>query len=219
MRYSALRQGDSLEMTTARQRRKMQSSLKLAFRIVGELQSSPSYQLVSGYCIRRPLLLGVRHACILTVTIDIELPSDFFDTDRAAQSGEFKAPAWMNEAYYSTDRKRLRRQLFLCLYMEFLLFNIDRRVYDLMLFAEKLQASGKLNKTRLIVPGLKRFRKWLRSIISGDAEAQDDQQIDTEQSGTTIYLGAAYRKKKDPDHLPPQSTGTGGCFRRFSKAL
>ncbi|KAK5132003.1 hypothetical protein LTR08_000424 [Meristemomyces frigidus] len=136
---------------------------------------------------------------------DIELPTNFFDSARETHSEDFTAPSWMNEAYYSEDRKRLRRQLFLCLYMEFLLFNIDRRVYDLMLFAESLQASGKLNKTRLIVPGLKRFRKWLLSMISSDWEAQDDQQIDTDHNGTTVYLGEAYSKQKDPDHLPPRN--------------
>lgn len=134
---------------------------------------------------------------------DIELPPDFFDDP---YNKDFVAPPWMNHSSLSADRTRLRRQLFLCLYMEFLLFNIDRRVYDLMLYAESLQASGKLGKTRLIVPGVKRLRKWGMSIfVSHDGETHDDQQIDTERSGTTVYLGEAYKKKRDPEHLPPQN--------------
>ncbi|KAK4546297.1 hypothetical protein LTR36_001974 [Oleoguttula mirabilis] len=132
---------------------------------------------------------------------DIELPVSFFDDPFTK---DFVAPPWMNHSSLSKDRKRLRRQLFLCLYMEFLLFNIGRRVYDLMLYVDGL--SGKLSKTRLIVPGVKRSRKWAMSLItSRDGEAHDDQQIDTEQSGPTVYLGEAYQRRRDPEHLPPQN--------------
>jgi len=135
---------------------------------------------------------------------DIELPPNFFEDPYAK---DFRAPPWMNEdASVSSDRKRLRRQLFMCLYMEFLLFSVNRRVYEFMLVVESLQASGKLSKTRLIVPGVKRLRKWFVSLFrSHEGEAHEDQQIDTEASATTIYLGEAYGMKKDPEHLPPQN--------------
>ncbi|KAI7363165.1 hypothetical protein KC354_g6695 [Hortaea werneckii] len=132
---------------------------------------------------------------------DIELPGDFFDNP---DSKDFKAPPWMNHASLSNDRKRLRRQLFMCLYMEFLLFNTARRVGELMLHVEELRASGKLSKNRLIVPGYKRLRKWVkRSLASREGEARDDQQIDTETNNINVYLGEAYKQKKDPEHLPP----------------
>ncbi|KAI7193921.1 hypothetical protein KC363_g2440 [Hortaea werneckii] len=132
---------------------------------------------------------------------DIELPGDFFDNP---DSKDFKAPPWMNHASLSNDRKRLRRQLFMCLYMEFLLFNTARRVGELMLHVEELRASGKLSKNRLIVPGYKRLRKWVKSsLASREGEAHDDQQIDTETSNMNVYLGEAYKQKKDPEHLPP----------------
>ncbi|KAI7090836.1 hypothetical protein KC356_g1142 [Hortaea werneckii] len=132
---------------------------------------------------------------------DIELPGDFFDNP---DSKDFKAPPWMNHASLSNDRKRLRRQLFMCLYMEFLLFNTARRVGELMLHVEELRASGKLSKNRLIVPGYKRLRKWVKSsLASREGEAHDDQQIDTETSTMNVYLGEAYKQKKDPEHLPP----------------
>lgn len=133
---------------------------------------------------------------------DIQLPSDFFDDPYGK---DFKAPAWMNEDPSSPDRKRLRRQLFLCLYMQSLLFNANRRVYELILLAEGLQASGKLNKTRLIVPGFKRLRKWFISMFKEGDETHDDQQIDTDNA-VTVYLGEAFNKRKDPEHLTPQNT-------------
>ncbi|KAI7081188.1 hypothetical protein KC352_g41377, partial [Hortaea werneckii] len=69
---------------------------------------------------------------------------------------------------------------------------------------EELQASGKLKRNRLVVPGYKRLRKWIKSsIASVEGEAHDDQQIDTETNNTNVYLGEAYKQKKDPEHLPP----------------
>lgn len=144
---------------------------------------------------------------------NIELSDDFFADPYAA---DFKAPDWMNETDGSFEHGRVRRQLFLSLYMEFLLFNISRRVYDFILFAEKLQSSGKLSKTRIVVPGFKRLQKWVVSIfVDGGDGTQDDQQIDTgANEATTVYLGDAYKKRRDPEHLPPQNT-----WERFSDHL
>ncbi|TKA21907.1 hypothetical protein B0A50_08604 [Salinomyces thailandicus] len=134
---------------------------------------------------------------------DIELPGDFFNDP---YSKDFTAPPWMNHASLSKDRKRLRKQLFMCLYMEFLLFHAARRISELMLYAEELQAAGKFSTTRLIVPGYKRLRKWVMSFASREGEAHDDQQIDSEANTTSVYMGEAYKKRKDPEHLPPQNT-------------
>lgn len=131
---------------------------------------------------------------------DVELPPDFFDDPYRK---DFQAPAWMNEDVRYPERQRLRRQLFLCLHWEYLQFNVNRRVYDLILCVEGLQASGKLSKTRLVVPGYKRLRKWLLGLFSHENEAQDDQQIDTGGNTITVYLGEAFKKRKDPEHLPP----------------
>ncbi|TKA79513.1 hypothetical protein B0A55_02439 [Friedmanniomyces simplex] len=135
----------------------------------------------------------------------IELPTNFFDDPYREDYQVPEAPAWMNADPRSPTRQRLRRQLFVCLHLQFLLWNANRKVYDLILHVEGLQASGKLSRTRLIVPGLKRLRKWARSMFAHDDEAHDDQQIDTGTNATTVYLGEAYRKKKDPEHLPPKT--------------
>ena len=81
----------------------------------------------------------------------IELPADFFkDPSRA----DFQAPAWMNDDTRTTNRQRVRRQLFLSLHLQFMLANVNRQVLAMILYCEQLQASGKLSKSRLIVPGL-----------------------------------------------------------------
>ncbi|KAK5738191.1 hypothetical protein LTR17_006221 [Elasticomyces elasticus] len=132
----------------------------------------------------------------------IELPQTFFDDPYQA---DFEAPAWMNGDPMSLGRQQLRRQLFVCLHLAFLLWKTNRTVYELMLFVDSLAASGKLSKTRLIVPGFKRLRKWAMSIFKHDNEAHDDQQIDSGSSAPAVYLGEAYKKRKDPEHLPPQT--------------
>nr|POF13731.1 hypothetical protein CFP56_02755 [Quercus suber] len=94
--------------------------------------------------------------------------------------------------------RRLRHQLFVCLFVEFLLFNISRRVYDLILSVEAIKASGKLRRTRLIVPGTKRMRKWLIETFAREAEGHDAEQIDPGGKGDIVDLGSGYGLRKDP---------------------
>ena len=93
---------------------------------------------------------------------DIELPDDFFSNPC---SKDFDIPSWMNAGHFTEARKRLRRQLMIMLYIEFLLYSISRRTYDLILYADGLRDCGKLSHTRLIVPGYKRLRKWFYSAL------------------------------------------------------
>ncbi|KAK0787129.1 hypothetical protein LTR38_011790 [Friedmanniomyces endolithicus] len=135
----------------------------------------------------------------------IELPASFFEDSSHEDYHMPEAPVWMNADPRSPTQQRLRRQLFVCLHLHFLLRNTNRKVYELILHVDGLQASGKLGKTRLIVPGVKGLRKWAMSLFATDDEGHDDQQIDTGTNGTTVYLGEAYGKRRDPEHLPPQT--------------
>ncbi|KAK0957362.1 hypothetical protein LTR91_021914 [Friedmanniomyces endolithicus] len=132
-------------------------------------------------------------------------PSELFDDSSHEDYQMPEAPAWMNADPRSPTRQRLRRQLFVCLHLHFLLWNTNRKVYELILHVDGLQASGKLGKTRLIVPGVKGLRKWAMSIFAPNDEGHDDEQIDTGTNGTTVYLGEAYGKRRDPEHLPPRT--------------
>ncbi|EME47794.1 hypothetical protein DOTSEDRAFT_69660 [Dothistroma septosporum NZE10] len=133
----------------------------------------------------------------------IDLPDNFFDNP---DQGDFEAPDWMQEGIHSVPHRRLRKQLFTCLYIEFLLLTISKRLHHLMVAADHYRDSGKLSKTRLIVPGYKRLRKWLLSLFveRGDTHGENDMNAN-DQNTTTVYLGDAYNKKKDPEHLPPQN--------------
>lgn len=92
--------------------------------------------------------------------------------------------------------------------MEFLLYSTSRAVLDLMKFADAKVESGRLAKKRLIVPGVKRMRKWLASTFkSEDASHDRDHHVMSDIGGNnnSIYLGEAYRGKRDPEHLPPRN--------------
>jgi hypothetical protein len=97
----------------------------------------------------------------------------------------------MNEGHFTPARRALRRQLMIVLYIEFLLWSISRRVFDLIQFAEDLRDSGKLSKRRLVVPGLKRIRKWIYSSLfqEQDMDAEDD--ADINGTDTNVRLGDA----------------------------
>lgn len=130
----------------------------------------------------------------------IELPEGFFDHPEGM---DVKTPGWMQEGMLTESHKRLRRQLFLCLYMEFLLISIARRTYNLIVAVDTLRANGKLDKKRLIVPGYKRSRKWFMSLFRGNEDAHDDNDFATDGQTRQVYLGDAYQRRKDPEHLPP----------------
>jgi hypothetical protein len=98
-----------------------------------------------------------------------------------------------------TTRKRDQRQLYVLLYVMFLLNSIGRSTLELVKFADEHDQATAKNK--LIWPGAKRFKKWLRSIFTSQDTTQDDET--TVSNNTTVYLGDAYKRKKDPEHLPP----------------
>ncbi|KAI5367819.1 Putative ER transporter, 6TM [Septoria linicola] len=142
---------------------------------------------------------------------DIELPAGFFEDPN---STDFEAPSWMHEGVLSEPHQKLRRQLFLCLYMEFLLISIARRTYRLIIAVDTFREHGKLSKKRLVVPGYKRMRKWLRSLFKDNEDVHEDNEMATDGQQAQVYLGDAYKKKKDPEHLPPAN-----AWERFGNRL
>ena len=131
---------------------------------------------------------------------DIELPEGFFDNPEGMN---FEAPSWLNEGILSEPHRKLRRQLFLCLYMEFLLISIAKRTYKLIKAVDAFRDHGKLSRKRLVVPGYKRTRKWFTSLFRGNEDAHEDNDLATDGQTPQVYLGDAYKKRKDPEHLPP----------------
>ncbi|KAI2474569.1 mfs transporter [Pyrenophora tritici-repentis] len=120
-----------------------------------------------------------------------------------------------------TTRQRDQRQLFLVLYIMFLLNSISRATLEFVKFAdERDQATA---KSKLIWPGGRRFKKWVKSIFqSQDANLEDETMaVGSDRQNTTVYMGEAYHTKKDPEHLPPANAWEkfGNGVRGISKFL
>lgn len=134
----------------------------------------------------------------------IDLPERFFTDPEVMKN--FQDPDWLKLDFNPALRARSRRQLYICLYMEYLLWSIGRRVYDLVSFAETARVAGKLEKKRLIVPGSKTLKKWVLSFFTADGDSSENQQMEGSDETSRVHLGAAYTRRKDPMHLPPQNT-------------
>lgn len=119
--------------------------------------------------------------------------------------------------------QRNQRQLYLLLFMEFLLYSTSRAILKFVRFADKQVADGKMSKSRLIVPGNRRLRKWIANTFKVEDATHDDSATiaDIDGSNTIIALGSAYQSRKDPEHLPPQNfwQRIGDYIRVFPRFL
>jgi hypothetical protein len=127
----------------------------------------------------------------------IKLSSDYFSNNDEMNDEALKRLPSL------TTRKRDQRQLYVLLYVMFLLNSIGRSTLEFVKFADERDIT-KL-KSKFIWPGGKRFKKWLKSIFSNQDATQGDETTIAgyDRGNTTVYMGDAYKKKKDPEHLPP----------------
>ncbi|KAF2995670.1 hypothetical protein E8E13_002306 [Curvularia kusanoi] len=104
-----------------------------------------------------------------------------------------------------TTRKRDQRQLYIVLYVIFLLNSISRSILDFVKFADEHDQATAKNK--IINPGGRRLKKWLKSIFAPQDSSHDDETTIAgfDRNNTTIYMGEAYKSKKDPEHLPARN--------------
>ncbi|KAJ5247150.1 hypothetical protein N7468_002133 [Penicillium chermesinum] len=128
----------------------------------------------------------------------ISLPPDFFDHPASVQS--LKGDFFDASASY---QDRSRRQLYLFLYMEQLLYSTGQTVLTFILFADEVEAKGKLSRIRLVIPGFKRCWKWAKSFFDFGDNHEDGNMGDVHTQSSMLELGEAYRNRKDPEHLPP----------------
>ena len=130
----------------------------------------------------------------------ITLPEDFFEHPLDAP---FNIAEWRKNESLNVYLL-YQRQLYLLLYMEFLLHSGSQAILDFIRFADEKVKSGKMSRTRLIVPGIKRIRKWVMSLLKDeDDDMQEHGMADVHASTSSVYMGQAYDRKKDPEHLPP----------------
>jgi hypothetical protein len=104
-----------------------------------------------------------------------------------------------------TTRKRDQRQLYIVLYVIFLLNSVSRSILEFVKWADEHdQATA---KKKIINPGGRRLKKWVKSIFKPQDSNHDDETTIAgfDRNNTTIYMGDAYKSKKDPEHLPPKN--------------
>lgn len=130
----------------------------------------------------------------------IDLPADFFDST-------FVRPESLKPKDEQT-RERNQRQLFFTLYLEYLLWRTSVSALDLVDYAEKRKSEGAFKKSKVIFPGSKTIYKWIKSTVGREDLSQEDaytRNMDPVGS-SSVYLGQAFMKRSDPEHLPPRNS-------------
>lgn len=110
-------------------------------------------------------------------------------------------PTTQDESQHNRDQQ----QLYLILYLEHLLYSTGVAVSKLIKFADKKAEEGTMKKNRLILPGKRRLKKWIMNIGKEDATIDTESPDSLESGANTVYLGAGFNPKKDPEHLPPET--------------
>lgn len=71
-------------------------------------------------------------------------------------------------------------------------------------YSDDLVASGKLSKTKLILPGWRRIKKWAKNFLNDESTNEESQELgDVNQTSAIVDLGSAFNLHKDPEHLAP----------------
>jgi hypothetical protein len=115
-------------------------------------------------------------------------------------------------SHFRSERDQV--QLYIILYMENLMHASGEAVQDLVDFADEKVADGTMSKKRLIAPTIHRLRKWFKAVFSNE-DSSPEQTPDVMETGANlVHFGNAYNRKKDPEHLPPET-----AWERFGNGL
>lgn len=127
----------------------------------------------------------------------IELPDDFFEST-FVRPESLKVPD-------ENVRERFQKQLFLTLYLEYLLWRAGLSVLDLVLYVDKRKQDGAMKTRKLIFPGSKTLYKWLKApFIQEDLSHETSYIADLDAGASeSVYLGEDFAQHKDPEHEPP----------------
>ena len=137
----------------------------------------------------------------------IELPPEVFTDPSATQPIHFQGGD-------AQQHKRDQQQLYLILYLEFLLYSTGEAILRFARFADSKVESGVMKRRRLIMPGKRKLKKWLASICTAEDSAADHTPDQSETGASNIYCGDSLRTKKDPEHLPPTN-----AWQRFGNGI
>ena len=99
--------------------------------------------------------------------------------------------------------------------IEFLLHATGIAVIDLVQYADSKVVDQTMAKRRMIVPNKQRVIKWIRNSVKLEDSGSDHTPDNSESGAPNVCIGDSLRgKKKDPEHLPPQTT-----WERFGERL
>lgn len=131
----------------------------------------------------------------------IEIPNNFFNESYSLQETQDMDDEAVPD--------KLRNQLFFVLHMEYMLFRAGQATLDMVLFADKVKQDGKLSHSKFIFPGSRALYKWVGATFGREDIAKNSEYLtDMEDSAMqTLYMGAAFGKRIDPEHLPPRNIG------------
>ena len=129
----------------------------------------------------------------------IDLPESVFTNPSTTQTIHF-------EGKDIQQHRRDQQQLYLILYLEFLLYSTGEAILKFVQFADSKVESGVMKKRRLIVPGKRRFKKWFINMFAAEDSAADHTPDQSETGASNIYVGDSLQTKKDPEHLPPTNS-------------
>ncbi|KAF1832626.1 hypothetical protein BDW02DRAFT_554317 [Decorospora gaudefroyi] len=146
--------------------------------------------------------------CHWVETKGIKLRDDYFSSPSALDEETLELLPSI------TTRKRDQRQLYMVLYVMFLLNATSRATLELVTFADEHDLAKR--ESKFIWPGARRFKKWIKSIFqSQDSDPDDETTIaGFDRNNTTVHMGEAYTEKKDPEHSPPTN-----AWQRFGNGI
>ncbi|KIW07754.1 uncharacterized protein PV09_01683 [Verruconis gallopava] len=145
---------------------------------------------------------------------NIKLAPDSFESDFT----------WITNSGETLFGTPMQRQLFVVLYIEFLLWSAARSTLSLVRFADSKVKDGTMLKKRLILPGRKTVLKWINTFGRSDNDdSLDSQGMNRSTADTTRTLWTDTFKgfRKDPEHLPMTNPlqNIGRFLRAFGKML
>ncbi|KAL1841557.1 hypothetical protein VTJ49DRAFT_6930 [Mycothermus thermophilus] len=116
-------------------------------------------------------------------------------------------------AHFHSEQDQVH--LYIILYLETLMHEAGEAVQDLVDFADEKVRDGTMSRKRLIVPTLRRLRKWFLAIFRDDDESMErsPDSMDTEANLVYCY-GGGFAPKRDLEHLPPAT-----AWQRFGEQL
>jgi hypothetical protein len=131
----------------------------------------------------------------------IRIPDNFFNESYSVQESQDMSDEAVPD--------KLRSQLFFVLHMEYMLYRAGKATLDMVLFADQTKQDGKLKHSKFIFPGSRALYKWLGATFGREDMAKNSEYLtDMEDSAMqTLYMGAAFGKRIDPEHLPPRNIG------------